>query len=184
MNSTSLVRLGSHIRCLVASLVMLLTAPCWACNIVYGKDWALLSQNPEGWSSACHTQAMPGTILTLWPTDQGPRTTDALIYVTVSAKGSHELSEFVADAQARFVASAKTTTLRKLDAPPTPQNLQLELVAISGAPPGSREEMVAYFSGPTAFYIAVLTAESASVLTKHKAAFLQFLNGLNPIERK
>lgn len=160
------------------------SSTAWACGIVYGKDWAFVADTPAGWSSACHKQAMEGTAITLWPAAQRPASSDSLIYVTVSAKELPTLHAFASDAIARFKASAPTVRVSELEPPTTSPKVTVEMVAFSGAPPGTREELVAYIEGPTAYFIAVLTSESAPALASRRTDFLGFVSKFVPMERR
>jgi len=172
------------IRLFVALAFVVATAPTWACGIVYGKDWAFLAETPLGWSSGCHKQAMEGTAITLWPAQQKPEASDAIIYVTVSTKDIPTLHDFASDARAVFKLAAPSVIVTELEAPAVSPKVKIELVAFSRAPPGDREEMVAYIEGPTAYFIVVLTAESAQALVTHKADFLSFVAKFIPMERR
>ena len=160
-----------------------ISARALACGIVYGKDWAFLTQTPEGWSDACHTQAMQGTVITLWPSGQRADQAEAIMYATVSAKDFLTLHEFAVDAQTRFKTSSAKSLVSAIEVPSHPAKVNYELIAISAAP-GNREELVAYVEGPTTYFIVVITAKSASVLATHREAFMQFVAGFVPMERK
>ena len=173
------------IRWLTIAALQITAASSWACSIVYGKDWAFLADAPPGWSSACHTQALQGTVITLWPTAQRRDASDSLIYVTVSGKqGLPSLREFAADAIARFKVSAPSVRVSTLEVSEVASSVNMELVAFSGAPPGSREELVAYIEGPTAYFIAVLTAPSTQVLAERRSGFIAFVSRFSPMERQ
>lgn len=169
---------------LLALGLLLSSSASWACGIVYGKDWAFLDETPAGWSSACHKQAMEGTAITLWRSDQKPDSYDSLIYVTVSTKDLPTLHAFASDAVARFKSSAPTVKVSTLEPPEASPNVKVELVAFSGAPPGDREELVAYIEGPTAYFIAVITAESAQALAARRTDFFAFVSKFVPMERR
>ena len=171
-------------RLLLALVLLMGSTANWACGIVYGKDWAFLTETPTGWSSACHKQAMEGTAITLWRTDQKLDLSDALIYVTVSTKDLPTLHAFATDAVARFKASAPTVRVSVLEQPEVSPKVSVEMVSFSGAPPGDREELVAYIEGPTAYFIAVITAESAKALTARRQDFLAFVSKFVPMERR
>jgi len=168
-------------------LVLLLFLSCCpyvlACEIVYGKDWAFISHTPEAWSSACHTEAMKGTVINLWPSKQPRDRADALIYATVSTKALPTLAAFSLDEQARFKQSSPISKVSSVPRPPRAAGIPYELVAISSAP-GNREELVAYVEGPTAYFIVAITAESPAVLERYRATFLDYLDRFTPIERK
>ena len=172
------------LRPLLAFVLVIGNAPTWACGVVYGKDWAFLTETPIGWSSACHKQAMEGTAITLWPTTQKPNSSDSLIYVTVNAKELPTLHDFARDAIARFQASAPSVKVSTLEAPAASPKVRIELAAFAGAPPGDREELVAYIEGPTAYFIAVITSESAQALAARKTDFLAFVSKFVPMERR
>ena len=55
-------------RALLCFLLVGAWLPAAACSIVYGPDWAFVSEPPTGWDSACGDGAMDGTAITLWPT--------------------------------------------------------------------------------------------------------------------
>jgi hypothetical protein len=175
----------NHLPRLLLALGLLVGSTAnWACGIVYGKDWAFLAETPTGWSSACHKQAMEGTAITLWRTDQRPNSSDSLIYVTVSTKELPTLHAFAKDAVARFKSSAPSVRVSALESPEVSPKVSVELVSFSGAPPGDREELVAYIEGPTAYFIAVITAESAKALAARRQDFLAFLSKFVPMERR
>jgi hypothetical protein len=171
-------------RLLFALGLLACSSATWACGIVYGKDWAFLTETPTGWSSACHKQAMEGTAITLWRSDQKPDSADSLIYVTVSTKDLPTLHAFASDAIARFKSSAPSVRVSLLEPPEASAKVKVELVGFSGAPPGDREELVAYIEGPTAYFIAVITAESAKSLAARRQDFLAFVSKFVPMERR
>ena len=156
----------------------------WACGIVYGKDWAFVTEAPTGWSSACHKQAMDGTAITLWRADQKPDSADSLIYVTVSTKDLPTLQAFASDAIAKFKSAAPSVKVSMLEPPEVSPKVNVQLVAFSNAPPGDREELVAYIEGPTAYFIAVITAQSAKALAARRQDFLAFVSKFVPMERR
>jgi hypothetical protein len=170
---------------LLATLGLLAFATSsWACGIVYGKDWAFLAVTPAGWSSACHKQAMQGTAITLWRTDQKPDSADSLIYVTVSSKDLPSLEAFASDAIERFKSAASSVKVSQLEPPAASAASKVQLFAFSGAPPGDRQELVAYIEGPTAYFIAVITAESPVALAVRKQDYLMFVSKFSPMERR
>lgn len=172
------------LRLLLTVALLLASSANWACSIVYGRDWAFLTETPAGWSSACYKQAMAGTAITLWPANQKPDSSDSLIYVTVSTKDLPTLQAFARDAITRFKSSAPTVRVSELESPEASPKVKIELVAFSGAPPGDREELVAYIEGPTAYFIAVITAESAHALAARKTDFLAFVSKFAPMEKR
>jgi hypothetical protein len=172
------------IRFLLAIGLLACSSVSWACVIVYGKDWAFLTETPTGWSSACHKEAMEGTAITLWRSDQKPDSADSLIYVTVSTKDLPTLHAFASDAITRFKSFAPSVKVSLLELPEPLQKIKVELVGFSGAPPGDREELVAYIEGPTAYFTAVLTAESAKALDARRQDFLTFVSEFRPMERR
>ncbi len=171
-------------RFLIALSLLACSSANWACGIVYGKDWAFLTETPTGWSSACHKQAMEGTAITLWRSDQKPDSADSLIYVTVSTKDLPTLRAFASDAISRFKSSAPSVRVSMLEVPEASPTVKVELVGFSGAPPGDREELVAYIEGPTAYFIAVVTAESTKALAARREDFLAFVSKFVPMERR
>ena len=127
---------------------------------------------------------MEGTAITLWPTLQKPDNSDSLIYVTVSAKELPTLHDFASDAIAVFKLTAPSVRVSALEAPAVSPKVKIEMMAFSAAPPGNREEMVAYIEGPTAYFIVAITAESAQALAARRADFLSFVVKFVPMERK
>jgi hypothetical protein len=172
------------IRRIALVLLLLWSLPSLACNIVYGKDWAFLSTTPEGWASACHTKAMLGTAITLWPSNQRPDQAEAFMYATVSTKDLPTLAAFAAEEQSRFRKSSPASKVSAVEVEVHPAKVQYQVVAISAAPPGDREELVAYVEGPTAFFIVVMTADSATAIEKHRTTFMNYLRTFAPMERK
>lgn len=168
-------------RALSIALCLLASAPALACSIVYGKDWAFTSEIPERWSGACHTEAMAGTAMTLWPSAQRPDQADALIYVTVSARDLPSIGAFAADEQSR-TREASPQSVVALDATVTRRD-GIQVVSVSKAA-GGREELVAYVEGPTAYFVIVLTATSESALSARRPGFVKFLESFRPMERK
>ena len=176
--------MNPYIRILVLLCTALSAQAALACSIVYGKDWAYAVEPPPGWSSACHDSAAPGTTITLWPSSSSPQAADALIYVTVSTKGQQTLQEFASDALKRFKDAAPAARSRAFTDKTPELKFNVTWIALSGAPPGTREELVAYIEGPTAFFIAVVSAESADVLAKRRADFIAFVSKFIPMERR
>jgi hypothetical protein len=127
---------------------------------------------------------MQGTAITLWRSDQKPESADSLIYVTVSTKDLPTLQAFASDAIARFRSSAPAVRVRLLEPPLASPKVKVQLVGFSNAPPGDREELVAYIEGPSAYFIAVVTSESAKALAARKQDFLAFVSKFVPMQRQ
>jgi hypothetical protein len=170
-------------RTLVCLLLLVgASLPAAACSIVYGSNWALVSEPPEGWDSACGNDAMEGTSITLWPTEQAASKADALIYVTVSGKDPAGLGAFAQDEQNKFKQSSPASSVSAL-AVPEPHKTNYILVRYKHAS-GNREELVAYMEGPSVYYIIVLTADSDLVLERDRPAFLEYVATVIPMVRK
>jgi hypothetical protein len=157
--------------------------PAAACSIVYGSDWAFASETPKNWESACGNSAMEGTSITLWPAKESPSNASALIYVTVSDKDPAGLAAFAEDEQAKFKRSSPASSVSQLSAPPETHKFKYVLARYNHAS-GNREELVAYMEGPNVYYIIVLTAKSEAVLATYRSAFLEYVEGFIPMERK
>ena len=167
-------------RLLLASALTMLSMPVFACGIVYGTDWAFASVPPKGWDSVCGDRGWEGTNMSLWPHNQPMANPNGLIYVTVNDKNPADLTAFANDEQMRLKQSSPTSRVSKLKARKQAGKYKYILARIENAP-GKREEIVAYMDGPTAFYILVLSAESASVLNSYKAAFLEYVDSFTPM---
>lgn len=92
------------------------------------------------------------------------------------------LLDFASDAIAVFKSSAPTVKVTELESPKTSPQVKALLVAFSAAPAGYHEELVAYVEGPTAYFIAVITSESAATLAKYRLDFLDFVSKFIPME--
>ena len=164
-------------------LLIGLSSPAFACGIVYGSDWAFLSEDPAGWDSACADQSLDGTAITLWPAKEGPTNASAIIYVTVSDKDPAGLKAFANDEQERF---KKSSPISRVSAVPTPAKtgkFSYVLARFNNAP-GKREELVAYLEGPTANFVLVLSADSAAAFNAYRPAFLEYVARFVPMTRK
>jgi hypothetical protein len=173
---------------LFRALLMLLllfgiSRPAIACNIVYGSNWAFVSEPPVGWDSACGDQSMEGTSLTLWPTKQGPSKASAYIYVTVSDKDPVGLKAFAEQEQSKFKELSPELQVSALPTSPRTDKHAYVLVRLKNAS-GNREEIAAYLDGPTAYYILVLTADSTATLANYKSAFIKYVADFIPMVRK
>jgi hypothetical protein len=152
------------------------------CNIVYGDDWAFISQPPPAWTEACGPHAMTETAITLWPAAQDSNKAEALIYVTVSGKGNQTFDAFVAQEQASYRArdasqgSSVVSRLRHIS--PTRQSIHIANAQ------GGRNEVVVYVDGPTAYFIVVLTSDSPAHEVKYRGAFDRFLASFSPATLK
>ena len=169
-------------RALLFFLLVGASLPAAACSIVYGSDWAFVSESPKGWDSACGDGAMDGTAITLWPAGHDSARSDALIYVTVSETDPSTLESFARDEQGRFKQSFPTSNVFVLDTPKN-QKTNCILVRYEHAS-GGREELVAYMDGPSAYYIIVLTAATVAELDKERSAFLGYVADFIPTARK
>ena len=165
---------------LLALVLSAISAPVFACGIVYGSDWSFASVTPKGWDSACAEESVEGTAVTIWPHGQTMSTANGLIYVTVSEKVPADLKAFADDEQVRFKQSSPTSHVSVLKAPNQSGKYKYILSRIEDAP-GKHEEIVAYMDGPTAFYIVVLSADSPALLNSYKAAFLEYVENFTPM---
>ena len=171
-----------HRAAICGLTLALLPLPTLACGIVYGADWAFVSQTPDGWSEACGKEAMDKTAITLWPASQASDRSDALMYVTVSGKGEQSLDAFADEEIARFRASSKRSMVSAVRIAPALGSAR-RLVHITNAP-GGHDELVAYIEGPTSFFIVVLSADSLALQQKYRAAFDEYLANFIPMERR
>lgn len=149
-----------------------------ACGIVYGEDWAFISQAPSGWIAACGDDAMQETAITLWPQEQDPGAAQALIYVTVSGKDSENLASFVQSEITRYRAEARDSRNLAIEIQPDISPTR-KLVHVVNAT-GGRDELVQYIEGPSAFFIVVLTAASPALTKQYEAAYQAFLDSFSP----
>ena len=162
-----------------------IATPQDACNIVYGDNWAFLAEAPRGWSSACGNQAMSGTVLTLWPSSEPTDAIKAAMYVTVSALGHESLDDFVkGDIENTLTEHAKSKAENAQQPPMHIGKVKVlsptrRLVRVEHAI-GDRNELVAYIKGPTAYYIVVLTTQSAAMTATYRPAFKAFLGSFSP----
>lgn len=167
---------------LLFALFSCVCEPAGACSLVYGSNWAFVSESPAGWNAACGNDALDGTALTLWPASQETSSASALIYVTVSKK-EQPLSAFAQDELASF--KQESTRLQVLSLPITPRKDERPylLFQLNNASDG-REEIVSYLEGPESYYILVLTADSIAALDQYRDVFLAYLADFNPMVRK
>lgn len=169
------------IRALAAtmlSFVALASFDSHACGIVYGDDWAFISQPPAGWTAACGDQAMEETNITLWPKEHKPSESKALIYVTVSGKNGMDFDAFVQDEIARFKSNAPEP--KKMVIEPQPNiSATRRLIHVANST-GAHDELVAYIEGPTAYFIVVLTSETPEITKQYRAAYQSYLDSFSP----
>ena len=148
------------------------------CNIIYGDNWAFISQVPPDWAEACGAQAMAETAVTLWPAAQTPNKAEALIYVTVSGKANQTFDAFIVHEQSFYRAhdpSPSSPVIGRLrHISPTRQSIHIANAQ------GGRDELVVYIEGPTAYYIVVLTADSPAHEAKYLDAFDRFIASFSP----
>jgi hypothetical protein len=162
--------------------VVLLAFPVQAiaCGIVYGSNWGFISETPDGWAAACGNGAMSGTAVTLWPKEQNPSASDALIYVTVSDKGKETLDDFIAEDIKGFKAKAlkarREVTVENI----LPSLSKARMVRFIDTA-GKQYERVAYVEGPTAYFIVVLSADSQVHEQKYRPVFENYLAAFTPM---
>lgn len=106
------------------------------------------------------------------------------LHPKVSTKVLQSLGAFSSDEQSRFKESSPTSKISPLEAEAHPAKIKYEVVAISAAPPGNREELVAYVEGPTVYFIVVMTADSHAAIERHRDTFMSYLRGFTPMDRK
>ncbi len=160
-----------------------ISTPVVACGIVYGSNWAFVSEPPEGWDSACGEKSMEGTSLTLWPAKQGPSKASVYIYVTVSDKDPAGLKAFAEQEQSNFKELSPELQVSALPTSPRTDKHDYVLVRLKNAS-GKREEIAAYLEGPSVYFIIVLTADSTATLANYKSVFLKYVADFIPMVRK
>lgn len=167
---------------LLALLLLGLYTPCaLACSIVYGDDWAFVSQAPEGWVAHCGGEAPQGTNLFMLPEGRTMEDTNAVFYVSVFDKTATDLAAFVREDQANAAKNAPgarigALTLREV------KDRRMVLTRIEGAP-GAKHEFVAYAEGPNAYYLIVMSCDTKALLERNRTAFTGFLNDFRSMER-
>ena len=152
------------------------------CDIVYGEGWAFVMPSVQGWSPACMDRAMEGTAVSLWPSHQGARDSDAVMYVTVNMKAGRTLGEFQEEELASFREASPQSRVAVLPTNGERAGLDGHMVHIANAP-GAHDEFVAYLEGPGAFYVLVLSADTPELAEHYKPAYLQFLRGFSAMKR-
>ena len=169
-------------RQLLLSLILCLTSPAvLACNIIYGKEWAFVSQPPEGWNGYCGDEAPPGTNLLMLPEGKTWEDTDAVLYVSVFDRTQPDLAAFVRDEQKSFLAESPSAKITPLQLPGKARPGMI-LTRIDGAG-GGKYELAAYAEGPHAYYMIVLSNDSAALRERNRAAFVDYLDGFHAMER-
>lgn len=154
-----------------------------ACGIIYGKDWALMLEPPAHWEAACGNKAMEGTVITLWPSESGPKEAKSLMYVTVSLKEPTPLNAFAEDEQARYLRTAKNVSAKPLRLPSNLLKVNAFAFELSPDAP-ARQEYIAYIEGPTAYFILVLSSSDANELGRQRQNFFAAIEHFVPMKRE
>jgi hypothetical protein len=169
-------------RKLLLTLALGLMSPvALACNIIYGKDWAFVSQAPEGWNAYCGEDAPPGTNLVMLPQGKTWEDTDAVLYVSVFDRTQPDLAAFVRDEQKSFLAESPSAKIAPLELRGKKRPGMI-FNRIDGAR-GGKYELAAYAEGPHAYYLIVLSNDSAALRERNRAAFIEYLDGFHAMKR-
>lgn len=162
-------------------LISTFSSSAYACNIVSGKNWAFTSKTPVGWNSVCGKNSWPGTVLSQWPADQKPATTNALLYVSVFDKNFPTLQEFVINEQSNYKKEVPEAIIKKIKAPAMKGQPNYILVEIKNA--GGKHEIAAYLEGPNAYYLIISSNNTAALLKKNRKVFMTYIRDFLPMER-
>lgn len=119
-----------------------------ACNVIYGDEWAFISQAPEGWNGYCGEDAPPGTNLLMRPEGKTWEDTDAVLYVSVFDRSQADLAAFVHDEQTSFLAESPSARIAPLQLPGKARTGMI-FTRIDDAH-GDKYELAAYAEGPHA----------------------------------
>ena len=175
--------MGKVFSAIALAFVMNVASPAHADNIVYGSNWAFVSATPLGWSSACCNHAMQGTNITLWPSNEKPNATDALIYVTVSDVDPKGLAAFAQQDEQTFSQSSSKAQFTVVRSTHKLSSYKYILVRYD-EPAARRVELVTYLAGPNAYYMIVLTTNAAVTLDRYKHSYLSYVSAFIPMVRK
>ena len=168
-------------RLLLILALGLMSPAAPACNIIYGKEWAFVSQAPAGWEGYCGEDAPQGTNLLMLPEGKTWEDTDAVLYVSVFDRTQPDLAAFVRDEQKSFLAESPSAKITPLQLPGKARPGMI-FTRIDGAG-GEKYELAAYAEGPHAYYMIVLSNDSAALRERNRAAFIEYLDGFHAMER-
>ena len=163
------------------ALLLLLASPAYACNILYGDDWAFISTEVDGWYTACGEEALQGTVVTLVPISEKDQPSN-VIYVTVSSKYLPDLEAFVSDSQNLFKETSPDTIFTRVTEKSELTRFEYKLFHVQVVP-SNRNELIAYVDGPTAYYTLVLTTTSEEVLQKYQEAYFSYISNFIPTKK-
>ena len=164
------------------SLLLASTSPAaFACNVIYGSNWAFVSQPPPGWSDHCGDDVPPGTNLALLPKGKTWDDTHAVLYVSVFDRTQPDLATFIRDEEKSFRAESRSVKITPLQLPGK-KHPGMVFARIDGALDG-KYELVAYAEGPNAYYLIVLSNDSAALRERNRAAFVAFLDNFHAMRR-
>lgn len=164
------------------SLSLLLASPAaFACNVIYGENWAFLSQAPAGWIGYCGDDVPTGMNLAMLPEGKTWENTHAVLYVSVFDRTQPDLAAFIRDEEKSFRAESRSVKIAPLQLPGK-KRPGMVFARIDGALDG-KYELVAYAEGPNAYYLIVLSNDSAALRERNRAAFVEYLDGFHTMER-
>lgn len=167
---------------LLFSLLLALVSPAvLACNVIYGDQWAFLSQPPAGWNGFCGEDAPPGANLLMLPEGKSWEDTDAVLYVSVYDRTQPDLAAFIRDEEKSFRDESPSVNIAPLRLPGK-ERPRMAFARVDGAR-GGKYELVAYAEGPNAYYLIVLSNDTAALRERNRAAFVEYLDGFHTMER-
>ena len=166
----------------VLSLLLASVSPAaFACNVIYGNDWAFVSQPPPGWSDYCGDDVPSGMNLALLPKGKTWDDTHAVLYVSVFDRTQPNLAAFIRDEDKSFRAESPSVKIAPLQLP-VKKRPGMVFARIDGALDG-KYELVAYAEGPNAYYLIVLSNDSAALRDRNRAAFVEYLDSFRAMKR-
>lgn len=165
-------------------IIMGISSAAFSCDIVYGDNWAFSNKAPENWIGGCNELAMEGTAVSYWPSKQSQQNSDSYIYVTVSTKSNlNDISEFISQEQSRFKADLPNVKFSKIEDSKNSNADIKHFYKVSYNNSSGRSEFIVYRESETAYFIIIMTANTESILLKHKSEFIAFNKSFVPMKK-
>lgn len=171
-------------KLLLATAALLVACAANAsCQIAYGASWAIGFETPKGWKSACGVDAQLGAPIALWPSGSTFADAAAVMYINVSIKDPPTLPAFAEYSQRQFRAQAPNVSFSPLKTGAHIRNAKILSFSAKGDP-GGNSESISYIEGPSAFFIAVVSARTPQALENARPAYIDLLKSLIPMTAK
>jgi hypothetical protein len=149
------------------------------CNLLYGDYWAFVFSTPANWSSLCRAEKKYGMALAIWPTGSSFEQAPAVMYVSVNQKEGKSLTEFNKWSLETF-RKAKPQIVFKPLTFEAKSKLNAMHFSATGGPEGNFDR-IAYIEGPSAYFMMILSAQSAEALDSALPAYRELFESFSPM---